>query len=259
MIKFGDDFNKNFILSLVVHTIFFLFAFFGGRIISETFKNNDIEIIQAAVRVDVVGMPKFTYQELKKMEPPPAVKEVIEKNIGEKEAAKTESDDIIKKGDLVIQEKSKKKSSFLNILNNYSSKKISNKEARKGEKSGIGDKNLDALIIEGNRISKGAALIGDYSDEKNSEFSAYVQNIPAVIRPNWKLPSYLMEKNLRCRIKIFLSSGGKLIKLELLESSGISEFDARAERAIRSSDFPIPPKEVGGRLVSSGIILGFPL
>jgi TonB family protein len=68
-----------------------------------------------------------------------------------------------------------------------------------------------------------------------------------------------LEKDLRCRIKIFLSTEGKLLKLEILESSGVSEFDSRAETAIRDSTFPKPSEEVGLRLTQSGIILGFPI
>lgn len=93
-------------------------------------------------------------------------------------------------------------------------------------------------------MSKGSALVGDYTDSQNSEFSAYVQNIPGVIRPFWKLPSYLLDKDLRCRIKIYLSPIGKVIKLELQESSGVQEFDARAEKAIREASFPSLQKKL---------------
>lgn len=227
---------------------------------SKVFKNNDVEIIRSSVRVDVVGMPKFTIQELKKMEAQPIVEKEPEVAKGVKEETKTETEDVIKKDDLVIQEKGKKKASFLNILNDYSSKKVTAaKVEKKGTTKGEGSKNLDSLIIEGNRLSKGSALVGDYTDEQNSEFSAYVQNLPGIIRPFWKLPSYLLEKDLRCRIKIYLSPNGQVLKLEIQESSGQAEFDSRAEQAIRSATFPKPSPEVGARLTNSGIILGFPL
>ena len=94
---------------------------------------------------------------------------------------------------------------------------------------------------------------------QNSEFSAYVQNLPGIIRPFWKLPTHLLDKNLRCRIKIFLSPTGQLLKAEMQESSGDPEFDGRAEQALRSASFPRPSEEVGIRLTNSGIILGFPI
>lgn len=257
--SFDRDFNKNFILSLGVHGLLVLLSFAGGELISKVFHNNDIEIIRSSVRVDVVGMPKFTVQELKKMEAEPIVENEPEVAKGVKKETKTETEDVIKKDDLVIQEEGKKKKSFLNLLNDYSSKKVTAKLEKKGKQTGEGNKNLDSLIIEGNRLSKGSALVGDYTDEKNSAFSAYVQNIPGVIRPFWKLPTYLLEKPLRCRIKIFLSPAGQLLKLEIQESSGMAEFDERAVSAIKNASFPKPAEEVGNRLTNSGIILGFPL
>lgn len=248
-------------ISLGIHSLLFLLAFVGGEVVSRVFKSNDVEIIRSAVRVDVVGMPKFTIQELKKMEAQPIIEKEPEVAKGKKEETVTETEDVIKKDDLVIQEEGKKKAkaSFLNMLNDYSSKKVSAKVEKKGNSSGTGTKNLDSLIIEGNRLSKGSALVGDYSDEQNSEFSAYVQNIPGVIRPFWKLPSYLLEKDLRCRIRIYLSPEGKLLKFDIQESSGVAEFDARAEKAVREATFPKPSQEVGARLTNSGIILGFPI
>lgn len=259
METFDKDFNKNFLYSFGIHALLFLLTFAGGELISKVFKSNDVEIIRSSVRVDVVGMPKFTIQELKKMEANPIIEKKVEVSKGAKEETIKDSEDIIKKDDLVIEEEGKKKTSFLNLLNDYSNKKIAVKANKKGSVAGVSGKNIDSLIIEGNRISKGSALVGDYSDVQNSEFSSYVQNIPGVIRPYWKLPSYLLDKNLRCRIKIFLSAEGKLLKLEMQESSGVSEFDIRAEKAIRESIFPKPSPEVGVRLSSSGIILGFPI
>lgn len=257
--NFDRNFNKNFAISVVAHVLLFLCALLGGELVSKVFKSNDVEIIRSSVRVDVVGMPKFTVQELKKMEAQPVVQNEPEVAKGASAEAKTETPDVVKKDDLVIQEEGKKKASFLNMLNDYSSKKVKAKPQVKGAKAGVGNKNLDSLIIEGNRLSKGSALVGDYTDEQNSEFSAYVQNLPGIIRPFWKLPSYLLEKDLRCRIKIFLSPEGKLLKTELQESSGTAEFDSRAEQAVRSATFPKPSEEVGKRLTNSGIILGFPL
>lgn len=257
--NFDRDFNKNFAISFVAHILFFLCALAGGELVSKVFRSNDVEIIQSSVRVDVVGMPKFTVQELKKMQAEPVVQNEPEVAKGVKEETVKETPDVIKKDDIVIQEEGKKKESFLNLLNDYSNKKVKAKSQEKGAKAGAGNKNLDSLIIEGNRLSKGSALVGEYTDQQNSEFSAYVQNLPGMIRPFWKLPSYLLEKDLRCRIKIFLSPEGKLLKLELQESSGTAEFDERATNAIRSATFPKPSDEVGKRLTNSGIILGFPL
>lgn len=257
------DFTRNFLISLGAHAVFVLLAFFGGQALVKIIgSNNDIEIIKSAVRVDVVGMPKFTVQELKVMQKEPTPEAVPEAASGKKEEAKPETEDVIKKDDLVIQEntKEKKKASFLNMLNDYSNKKVAPKVEKKGTSGGKGKESLDSLILEGNRLSQGSALVGDYSDEQNSEFASYVQTLPGIIRVHWKLPSYLMGQNLRCRILIYLSPTGHVLKLEVKESSGQAEFDSRAEAAIRAAaPFPKPSDSVGARLTNSGIILGFPL
>ncbi len=264
---FQEDlqFKKNFIISLGLHTLFLALSLLGGKIVSSVFRNNDVEIIKSAVRVDVVGMPKFTVKELREMQknvPSPKV-ETPKSVEGSTKVENKEIADVVKKDDLVIQEvsKEKNKKSFLNLISDYSSKKLVDKEQIKGQKTGDQRHSLDSLVIEGNRLSKGTALVGDYSEDENSEFASYVQGLPDIIRKFWKLPSYLLDKELRCRIKIYLSSNGKLVKLEVQEPSGQAEFDARAEGAIRSAApyFPAPVESVSARLGSSGIILGFPL
>lgn len=262
--EIDGNFNRNFLISLGIHGGLVLLAFFTGQIVTKVFKNNDIEIIRSSVRVDIVGMPKFTIQELKDLQQNavPVEPEVAKGPPEEIKPKEEEAPDVIKKDDLVIQEtgKEKKKSSFLSLVADYSTKKVDINEKPKGSQTGTGNKNLESLVIEGNRLSKGTALVGDYSDEVNSEFASYVQSLPDVIRQFWKLPSYLLDKDLRCRIKIYLSATGQLLKLEVHESSGQAEFDARAERAIRdASPFPKPTDPVAARLTSSGIILGFPL
>jgi len=262
-LKEEDNFNKNLLLSAGVHVILFLFAFLFGKILQHTFKGSDnVEIIRASVRVDVVGMPKFTIKELRELERKQDMATQPEVVQGGKIETKKEEADVINKNDLVIEEKTKekKKNSFMNIINDYSSKKLATKEQVKGESTGTNTSHLSSLIIEGNRLSKGSSLVGDYSDEANSEFSAYVQTLPALVRQFWKLPSYLKDQDLRCKILLFLSPNGHVLKTELTETSGTAEFDARAEKAIRdAAPFPSPNSEVGARLVNSGIILRFPL
>src|SRR6478672_9238311 len=103
-----------------MHIAIVAIAFLGGEVLSKYFRNNDVEIIRSAIRVDVVGMPKFTVQELKIMEKT-AVELPKEPEVekGEKVEAKPETEDVIKKDDLVIQEvdKKKKKTSFLSVIN----------------------------------------------------------------------------------------------------------------------------------------------
>ncbi len=261
------QFTRDFLVSFGAHVGLILLSLATGKIVHSVFKSNDIEIIKSSVRVDVVGMPKFTIQELKDMarQASPTIPEKVEGPKEETVEKVEETPDVIKKDDIVIEEagkveEKKKKASFLSVLNDYSNKKIAPKEQKQGTKNGKALKNLDSLVLEGNRLSHGSALVGDYSDEATSEFGAYVQALPGIIRQFWKLPTYLLEKDLRCRIRIYLSASGSVLKLEHVESSGTPEFDARAEQAIRSAaPYPKPTDAVASRLTNSGIILGFPL
>lgn len=257
-----QNFTKNFLISCGVHTLLVLLAFYGGPVIMKAMNVNDnIEIIRSSVRVDVVGMPKFTVQELRAMqneatkaEPAPVEKPK------EEVKAQDVAEDVIKKDDIVIQEKgeAKKKASFMNLISDYSSKKVEAKEKKQGTKAGSG-KDLNTLVLEGNRLSKGGALVGDYSDAENSEFSAYVQGLPESVRPFWNLPSYLKNQGLKCRIRVFIGPNGQLIKAEVFESSGNDDYDARAVGAVKASSFSAPSQAVAARLTKFGIILGFPL
>lgn len=257
--------SKNFLLSLGLHVAVITVVALGSELIHKIFGNNDIEIIRSSIRVDVVGMPKFTIQELRELEKKSAeIPKEPEVAKGEKAPTKvdTDTEDVIKKDDLVIQEagKEKKKKSFLSTLNEYSNKKIAKKETKTGKSQGNSDKNLEALVLEGNKLSQGSALTGDFTDGPSSEFSAYVQTLPGAIRGKWKLPTYLLEQNLKARVKIYISVTGELLKTELIESSGNSEFDSRALNAIReSAPFAAPQEAVGIRLTRYGVILGFPL
>lgn len=266
-----DDIKKSFVISFGAHVLFILFALFATKVLLHPSRNNEIEIIRSSVRVDVVGMPKFTVQELKELQKnaAPAEPEAKPEEAPAPKVAETPKEevkeDVIKEGDLVIEEQ-KKKSDFNNLLAGYSSKKVEKKKEVPGKKptntiiSGNGSKVLDSLIMEGNKVSAGTALVGDVTGEASSEFSAYVQSMPEKVRVHWKLPSYLMNKNLKCRIKVYLNNKGQLVKSEVVESSGVAEFDDKAMRAVKdAAPFPAPSESVGVRLATYGIILGFPL
>lgn len=260
------EFTKSFLISCGVHVLLALMAYFAGASIAKIFNSNEnVEIIHSAVRVDVVGMPKFTVKELKVMQAEPVAKPEPEPEGAKVETKKEEAPDVIKKDDIVVQEKAtapvvaKPKTNFLSMINDYSSKKVAPSERKKGVKASS-NKNLDSLIIEGNRLSKGGALVGEYSDADSSELAQYVQSLPELVRVHFKLPSYLKEQDLRCRIAVYINAEGAVLRTALLDSSGNGEFDARAEKAIRdAAPLPKPPATTAPRLVNSGIILRFPL
>jgi TonB family protein len=214
--------------------------------------NATITTVIPAIRVDVVGMPKMTLQELKKLSLGEGGSSISEEEQVESSETKDESDISFKK----------KGRNLSDILRSEALKKISLKED--DQKSGKGGKgkikgDLSELVLEGNKISKGMAIIGDSRGMVMGPFGQYVSSIPDFVRPNWKLPATLLDSNLNCRVRIYLNGDGKLEKAELFESSGNKEYDKRAIQAVMNSSFPKPSKEIIDKVRSGNILLGFPL
>lgn len=259
---FSDDFKSGLMLSVALHVFLVILAFIVARILTPSSpKDAALEILKASVRVDVVGMPKMTIQELKALQAdmpktPPAVEE---KPLQETKTETVEAPP--KPDDVVIQEQGKAaKKSLSEMLASYSSKKapIAKKEKR-GDRTGR-QEGLDSLILEGNRLSKGTALVGDVSDTQDAPLVAYAESMLEKIRANWRLPSFLKDLNLQCRIHVWVAMDGKLIKAELREPSGNAEYDSRAMAAVRAgAPFGTPESAVGEKMSRKGIVIGFPL
>lgn len=226
----------------VVLLIIILNYTMGLKLFDMKDSSRKVEIIQSAVRVDVVGMPKLTIKELKEAVVEAPIKGE-EKEVQGKDEAHDES------------------SSFNSFLNKYSQKKIDLPKAKKkGNEEAIDAKKIKSLVLEGNKVSQGTSLIGDSLKQEMTAYNNYVGNLPNIVRPYWKLPTYLMDQNLKCRVRVYISSSGSIIKTEIYESSGTSEFDQRALRAVRAvQTFPAPPVEIATRLTAGDVILGFPL
>lgn len=249
----NDKFYNYFVLALIVHTVVFTFFYISPSF--DFFKDSrpKVNIIKSSVRVDVVAMPKFTKQELKEMKlVPMSNKQEIKENT------------IVKKENILKEkvEQASKKVDLSSLFGNLSKKKIvETTKKTTGKKSATKyNKELAKLVLEGNKISKGTAVTGT-NDYSNSEaFTQYVQELPSYVRPYWKLPTYLIDKDIRCRIKVFISKIGEVLNYRIFESSGDSEFDQRAINAIKMvKRFPAPKGEIALRAASGEIILGFPL
>ena len=265
--------KRLFIFSCLGHLGLVIFFFVGEKlnlISLSVLEKENIRLAQASVRVDVVAMPKFTIKELKAMaeqeEVAPAPSE--DNNVAKVEEEKD-------KGDEYLQEK--KKQDFMSMLKDISKKKVDQVKAPKKKVGKLLDRNsighgnpnslgkaargrLDKLVLAGNQLSTGTALVGEGSTELQSTLDRYASSLPDFVRPRWKLPSYLLNKDLTCRLKLFLSQNGELLKVEIYESSGDSEYDARALQAVNgSAPFPALPTEIKNFGSRGAIVLGFPL
>lgn len=250
-----DSLKRFFLLALAAHVAAAALAagasFFLGMDLFPGEPAKDVQIIQSSVRVDVVAMPKLTVQELKKINPAQsAPSDPVEQTPKEAQApSKTD-----------VEFKTEKKVELSSLLSSLSSKRTEKAKKRKKKGPSVAAKELSSLVMEGNRVSKGQALVGDSLQAAQGEFAEYVAALPGHVRPHWKLPSYLMEKELRARIRVYISDNGKIVKTEIYESSGVKEFDRRALSALEKTGIlPPPSKSIRSLLAGGQVVLGFPL
>ncbi len=266
MSLYNRDMKSAFMFSIGLHiTPLLLLLAFSQTDYYKKKKNFQIIPLSQAVRIDVVAMPKMSLQELKKMggaPPPIAVKETPAKEEPKQEASTDDKDAFLKEG---------KKLKFSDLIKKYGDKKLKIPEETKIAKSKASskvnkrdaafNKKLENLVMAGNKLSKGEALTGDSSFRDTTVLESYAGKIPDIVRPFWKLPTYLMNKtDLKCRIRIFIKSNGTILKAVIFESSGEKEFDERALEAVKmAGTLPMVPAKAQNAAVNGEIVLGFPL
>lgn len=233
--------------------------------------NRNLKLIEASVRVDVVAMPKYTLKELQNLS------EGVEngndnKNAENLKQVEAKEEKVAEKPTEEVKEQSTDESltfnkegkqterkSFLNMLQKVSKEKVEgqkNKQGLYGKEQG----GLKELILQGNKLSRGTLMYGDSNGKEMTEFQVYLGRLPQIIRPHWKLPSFLLDKKLRCRVRIWLAPSGELIRAEIYQTSGDDEYDQRAVEAVRiASPYPQISKEYAQMAQNGEILLGFPL
>ncbi len=250
---FTDRTLKGYIQrSLGIHLLIILVLTIFSFIYSSSSRKRpyNLNLIKSSVRVDVVGMPKLTFQELK------ALEKIAAKDRSQSESAKP-SESMSPK---------REEQSFQKMLKKISQKKLVS-DKKKAESKGKSNKKLSQtarkklqnLVLAGNKVSRGSAFTGDVSDKAIEGLAVYMASLPEKVRPHWRLPSYLKETELRCRVRIFLDDRGKLLKAEILESSGEEEYDQRALEAVQATTFPPPEPLYHKQALQGSIVLGFPL
>lgn len=242
-----NNFNKAFSLALLAHLLLITIGVLLTQIQTKKHKaENSQEIyIKSAVRVDIVAMPTLTQKEIKELP-------MLDTGAPEPLEAPAEKAQPVKKVDLS------------NLLKDFSKKtKAPKAKDSKSKDEAIDQKQmarLRGLVLEGNKVSKGTTKLGDSKEINLSEYNTYVGSLPSFVRPHWKLPTYLRQEGLKCRVRIFISKTGKILNKEIYQSSGNNDFDQRALRAIDATKtFPKPPEGIQSRLLSGSATLGFPL
>ena len=211
------------------------------------------EIITPSVRVDIVELPKYTLEELKKMEitPPP-------ENIEPSKQAEIKEIKIEKK---IENEDSKIEELFKKIEKNVAKKrKIDQKHEKDLKSMESRRQELNQILLAGNKLKKGSVTEGEEQKNETNEFDQYLLEVTEKIRVHWKLPSYLQQSAFKCRIQLFINSQGTIELIKIVETSGNSEFDDWALKAINDTiPFKVPLSQIVPDLMRGKFILGFPL
>lgn len=268
----GDKFNfspkrkgLNAFLSFTLHASIGLLLFVSSiELFKELFENKNQQelLLKESVRVDIVAMPKFTLKELKTMQTAKTNATSEEKTNSLPTTSDVVEDQDGPESDVKIL---KKKKGFMDSVKELSQKKIQGERRRNNQNQGnlfenVDQSQLNQLVNEGNKISKGTSLVGDGVSGEDSPFLAYVRRIRDKVKPYWKLPSYLLGKDLNCRLKIFIGSTGQLLKVEIFQTSGENGFDQRAVNAVKqAAPFDPPDKEYVKKLTLGEVVLGFPI
>ncbi len=257
------DLKKGLSYSAGAHVALFIILIFLGHLdFFSLFSIDKAVKIRSAVKVDVVGMPTLTVQELKRLKLPDL--QDLEATPSTRPQVPAQTAPVVK-DELTFSEKKKtpsKKVDLADLINQMSQKKVkAQKKIRKSKPETVIDEGeLKKLVLEGNKVSKGHSLVSTGKNTDLDDFSQYAAQIPEYVRPNWRLPSYLQNKDLRGRIRISVGKNGKLIKAVVIESSGNEEFDRKAMQAIREvQSFPAPPQNIRHKVSAGDIVLGFPL
>lgn len=251
---------------VVASAIFLLLLLIIGWIYGYWFQTIDnAKILQSSIRVDVVDLTKWKREELelaKKL-----IKATEETQVEEKKSKATAAE-VIKKNDHQEDVKHHTKDNDVNELDSLF-KKIKTKNDQNKAKSQknllqhhreVRKSDLERIVLSGNKANIGHGQEEHVDREPLKLFEAYLLEATDLVRAHWQLPSYLLEKKLRCRIQVFLNPNGSIALLKVIESSDSAEFDQLARAAVvKAAPFLPVPDEIVSRLKRGHFVLGFPL
>ena len=216
--------NKKLYKTAILFSIFIHFCIFLSLFpIYKKNKKLDLDIIkyESSIKVDLVGLPNFTKQEIvdvKEEEPPKKDEPVINK----KEEIKKKNDEVL------LSEKAK----TLELL-----KKKTFAEEEK------------AKILKNLRGTK---------TNKQSQ-NIFIEQVKKLIRSNWSVPQWMENSGLQVVIHITANYNGNIKKYEIIKSSNNKVFDQKALVAVQKSN-PLPkiPEDMADTISDDGIYLSFP-
>jgi colicin import membrane protein len=231
------EFRPNYGLSLIVHG-----TLFAVLLLRTVFFPSQAINYEAAIRVDVVGMPEKNRRlpdpvKEKKAEPK---KEGIDKVLTKKK----------KPAKKIVALKNSKPSRDQLLKRFEALHDIEKTKKAKPKKGTQGDG-----LVRGNRLSPGTALKG----LSKLNYESYIGSLDQHVKKYWLLPEWLADSDLKAQALILLDDKGYVVRKMLVQPSGNQTYDNLVLEAIdKASPFPMPPDKFVDIVAVDGIVFGFP-
>ncbi len=236
--------------SLIIHGALLMTAFMKTVV----FPGKPVTLLPT-LRVDIVALPDVLKKDLKlpssilnpaPPSPPPQKKST---SAPEEKAA---PDEMVLKPSKVKEASKQREKKLKSALNRIKAlEKIASENEPPKEKA--------APLIKGNKISKGTSLSADALEAATA---SYYDTVRDRMQEKWELPIWLSrQQNLSAKVMIFIDSRGKIRSFHFVKNSGNAQFDDEVKRTLQQSQPypPPPPGEIASKLLTDGILVGFPL
>jgi len=267
-------FRRSMTISLIGHGAFLFFFVVGPMIASllgvsmdysDRFEKKELK---NAIRVDLVGLPSLTLEQLQDVDPtldvgapPPDETKAAEEAAAASETAKQivleESQKAEQKAKADAAADAKKKSDDAQKKKLADLRASLRVEQRRKElaselKAGTGE---GREALSGNILSQGYSITGDVAEDADI-FRGHLQ---AHIRKVWNVPGWMNASNLSARVLMKIGPTGKLLSVGFIKKSGNEEFDRYVAQAARDAEpYPPPPSTLQRQLMEQGLEWGFP-
>jgi len=241
--------------SCLIHSVLLGFIFFGGW---QPGGSMNIKLRPDAYEVDLVNLPKekggeqsdrgskkkdskakIAEKTKKAQKPKKDAKSVSAPETKKKKPARKISPKKIESQKTAPQKKKKTEEDRQAALEDAlrSAREISERTDRKRNKRIVRQAlaGVEARVADG----QGQASSGTGGA---SPLAVYVSLVGQRVKDNWRFPGVGLGKDLAARVRINMDESGKIIKHEIVKSSGDKNFDASTLKAVQETDkLPAPP------------------
>jgi outer membrane biosynthesis protein TonB len=229
-----------------------------------------------AIRVDMVGLPALTLQELQNVDPtqdvgkgsptapeptpveeaaaPPPPSETAMKLEAEKKAETAKAEKA--KAEADAKKKAASEAQAKRLADLRASMRVEQRRKElANELKGEGGEGEGRAPLAGNILSQGYSVTGDVADDMD----VFQGHLKAHLRKTWSLPGWMLASNLSSRVLVKLAPTGMILSQSFLKKSGNEEFDRYVVQALKDAEpYPAPPPSLQRIIMEQGIEWGFP-